>query len=141
MLVKTVAPIHWDDFSGKHFERLVFAYFLRTESWKSLEWNGQCGKDGGFDIIGCQEHDGHHDWNVCIFCANWKTPTIRKIESDFNKVAKNSKEPIDKYIVVFGGDVSAKFRSDAKSFFESKKGLSLSNFIWNGIRRKLEGTC
>jgi hypothetical protein len=34
---KYVQPIHFEDFDGSQFERLVFAYHARTEKWKSLE--------------------------------------------------------------------------------------------------------
>lgn len=45
-----VQPVHFEDFDGVQFERLVFAYHARTESWKSLEWYGQTGSDLGRDI-------------------------------------------------------------------------------------------
>lgn len=63
MGTKFVGPIHFEDFFGEQFERLVFAYFLRTHNWKSLEWNGQRGKDGGRDIIGVIEKDGSTNQN------------------------------------------------------------------------------
>jgi hypothetical protein len=44
-----VQPIHFEDFDGAQFERLVFAYHARAESWKSLEWYGQAGSDLGRD--------------------------------------------------------------------------------------------
>lgn len=40
-----VAPIHFEDFSGEAFERVVFAYHLRAEWWQDLEWYGQVGSD------------------------------------------------------------------------------------------------
>jgi hypothetical protein len=42
-----VQPIHFEDFDGLQFERLVFAYHARTEKWHSLEWYGQTGSDLG----------------------------------------------------------------------------------------------
>jgi len=36
-----VQPIHFEDFDGSQFERLVFAYHARTGKWKSLEWYGK----------------------------------------------------------------------------------------------------
>ena len=47
---KYVQPIHFEDFDGSQFERLVFAYHARAEKWKSLEWYGQTGSDLGRDI-------------------------------------------------------------------------------------------
>ena len=52
MPAKTVQPIHFEDFSGTEFERLVFAYHARTEKWLQLEWYGQVGSDLGRDIWG-----------------------------------------------------------------------------------------
>ena len=45
-----VQPIHFEDFGGTQFERLVFAYHWRIENWRTLEWYGQ------IYIRGCQEH-------------------------------------------------------------------------------------
>ena len=47
----TVNPVHFEDFSGEQFERLVFAYHLRTESWRELEWYGQVGSDLGATFL------------------------------------------------------------------------------------------
>jgi hypothetical protein len=49
-LSKTVQPIHFEDFDGFQFERLVFAYHARTAKWRALEWYGQSGSDLGRDI-------------------------------------------------------------------------------------------
>jgi len=120
MITKTISPIHFEDFSGQDFERLVFAYFLRTHRWKKLEWNGQRGNDGGRDIVGVLEVDGAPDKVVCIFCANWQKPTLAKLKSDFNKSLKGNFIP-DKYIAIFGGYISSKYREKANQFFLSKK--------------------
>ena len=42
-IVRTVRPIHFEDFSGSEFERLVFAYHL-CDGWTDLAWFGQTGK-------------------------------------------------------------------------------------------------
>jgi hypothetical protein len=44
---KLVHPIHFEDYGGKEFERLVFAYHVRAYRWRSLEWYGQIGSDMG----------------------------------------------------------------------------------------------
>ena len=41
----TVHRIRFDDLSGVDFERLVFAFLLRTNDWLSLDWYGQTGSD------------------------------------------------------------------------------------------------
>lgn len=42
-----VHSIHFEDFDGVQFERLVFAYHWRSDEWRSLEWYGQVGSDLG----------------------------------------------------------------------------------------------
>ena len=45
---RSVGPIHFEDYDGHLFERLVFAYLLRTDSWRAragdivaeLKWKG-----------------------------------------------------------------------------------------------------
>ena len=44
---KYVQPIHFEDFDGLQFERLVFAYHARADKWRSIEWYGQSGSDLG----------------------------------------------------------------------------------------------
>lgn len=50
---KYLQPVHFEDFDGLQFERLVFAYHARTEKWISLEWYGQTGSDLGAGHLGC----------------------------------------------------------------------------------------
>jgi hypothetical protein len=57
MLNLTVQSVHFDDFDGHQFERLVFAYLLRTDNWLSIEWYGQAGGDSGRDFWGGRERD------------------------------------------------------------------------------------
>jgi hypothetical protein len=52
---KYVQPVHFEDFDGLPFERLVFAYHARAEKWLSLEWSGQTGSDLGRDIWGIRD--------------------------------------------------------------------------------------
>jgi hypothetical protein len=51
MATITVSPIHFEDYSGIQFERLVFAYHVRA-GWRDLIWHGQSGGDQGRDIAG-----------------------------------------------------------------------------------------
>lgn len=51
MATITVSPVHFEDYSGIQFERLVFAYHLRA-GWHDLIWHGQSGGDQGRDISG-----------------------------------------------------------------------------------------
>ena len=52
-----VYPIHFEDFSGAQFERLIFAYHVRIAGWCMLEWYGQAGRYCGRDIWGIEEND------------------------------------------------------------------------------------
>ena len=49
MATITVSPIHFEDYSGIQFERLVFAYHVRA-GWRDLIWHGQSVGDQGRDI-------------------------------------------------------------------------------------------
>src|SRR5437588_2681064 len=71
----TIRPVHFDDFSGNEFERLVFAYQLRMGKWRSLEWYGQSGSDLGRDIWGEREDGG----TLCVQCVNRKIFTATKV--------------------------------------------------------------
>ena len=68
MLQKTVSKIHFEDFGGFGFERLVFAYMARLKNWSSLEWRRQTGKDKVRDIWGI-----HKGETYCYQCANYKS--------------------------------------------------------------------
>ncbi|MDB5325904.1 MAG: hypothetical protein JWM57_1473 [Phycisphaerales bacterium] len=125
-VAKAVQPIHFDDFSGHQFERLVFAFLLRTEKWRTLEWYGQSGSDGGRDIWG-ERDDGK---TVCTLCANWKALTASKIIDDLNKIACATKGSPDVAWAVCGGSVSAATRDKVK---EHAKNIGIAEFhIWSG---------
>ena len=68
-VARTVRPIHFEDFSGAEFERLVFAYHL-CEGWVDLAWFGQTGSDQGRDIIGLRPSDGRPAERTVIQCVN-----------------------------------------------------------------------
>ncbi len=55
-MASIVHPIHFEDYSGVQFERLAFAYHVRT-GWRDLIWHGQSGSDQGRDIFGIEEFD------------------------------------------------------------------------------------
>lgn len=46
MTTVMVSPIHFEDFSGVQFERLVLAYHMRA-GWHDLVWHGQSGGERG----------------------------------------------------------------------------------------------
>lgn len=112
----TVHRIHFDDFSGVDFERLVFAFLLRTNDWLSLDWYGQTGSDSGRDIFGVRENDRFpKGQKVCALCANWQKLTKAKAKSDLEKLKANPSGLPDKCIVISGGVVSAQLRDAIKA--------------------------
>jgi hypothetical protein len=83
MINRTVAPVHFEDYSGANFERLVFAYHLR-EGWLDLAWYGQVGSDLGRDLIGTETRDGTYVRTV-IQCVNRGVLTLDKCKRDMAK--------------------------------------------------------
>ncbi len=111
----TVHPIHFGDLKASDFERLVFAYLLRTSDWLSLDWYGQTGGDAGRDIWGVREHDRFpKGQKLCALCANWQKLTKAKVKSDLGKLKKPPASMPDKCIVISGGSISAKLRDAIK---------------------------
>jgi hypothetical protein len=121
MPTTTVHPIHFEDFDGTSFERLVFAYHARTDRWLSLEWFGQSGSDRGRDILGTREVDGPKKTEtVCILCANWQHLTRAKIKDDIDKVLTAPTKVPEKIRIVSRHDISAGLRDDAKAYAKSR---------------------
>jgi hypothetical protein len=110
-----VQPIHFEDFDGAQFERLVFAYHAHTESWKSLEWYGQVGSDLGRDIWGIREDGTLSGESVCIQCVNRKNLTFAKAKVDIDKVLHADNGVPKRFRVVARSKVSADMRDKIKS--------------------------
>jgi len=128
---RIVQPVHFEDFDGHQFERLVFAYLIRTDNWLSLEWYGQTGSDSGRDIWGIRERDGHpQGQKVCVQCANHKSLAYRKVQEDFEKILKGPNGKPDAFVVVAGGTVSATLRDKTKKLCEKKQ--VYASEIWSG---------
>jgi len=128
---RIVQPIHFEDFDGHQFERLVFAYLIRTDNWLSLEWYGQTGSDSGRDIWGIREREGHpQGQKVCVQCANHKSLAYKKVQEDFEKILKGPNGKPDAFIVVAGGTVSATLRDKTKKLCEKKQ--VYASEIWSG---------
>jgi len=123
-----IQPVHFDDFSGAQFERLVFAYMLRTRRWHSLEWYGQLGTDLGRDIWGERDDDGHKI--VCIQCANRRRLILSKIMHDVDLAVSGPNGLPDEFLVVSGGNISASFRDKTKAFV-ANKGIHVCD-VWSG---------
>lgn len=102
----TVHRVHFEDFGGAEFERLVFAYHLRA-GWSDLAWYGQTGSDGGRDIIGAEPLDGAPPRRTVIACANRGTLTQAKAEEDMRKAVAAATGRPDAFRFVCRGNVSA----------------------------------
>ena len=111
----SVHPIHFEDFDGTEFERLVFAYHWRCDEWRSLEWYGQTGSDLGRDIWGARE-DGE---SVCIQCVNRKNLTFAKVSADIAKVLKAPHGVPTCFRIVAQSDISANMRDRIKAHVKS----------------------
>lgn len=116
---KTVHPVNFSDLSGREFERLVFATLLRMYAWHTLDWFGQTGGDEGRDIIGVRDDEYGNKMSVVVACANWKSFTSAKGNSDIDKLAKSLSKLPDELILVAGtavsGGVKEKCRKHAAS--------------------------
>ncbi|AXC10055.1 hypothetical protein ACPOL_0690 [Acidisarcina polymorpha] len=110
-----VHPIHFEDFDGFQFERLVFAYHVRAERWQTLEWYGQVGGDLGRDIWGIREDDE----SVCIQCVNRHKLTFAKIKEDLAKVLSAPHGIPDRFRVVERGTISAGMRDKIKAHVQA----------------------
>lgn len=84
MMASTVHPVHFEDYSGVQFERLVFAYHVRA-GWRDLVWHGQSGGDQGRDISGVEEFDDGAARRTIIQCANRESLTLAKAKTDMRK--------------------------------------------------------
>jgi hypothetical protein len=125
-----VQPIHFEDFDGSQFERLVFAYHWRSETWRSLEWYGQTGSDLGRDIWGVRDNQTTGGESVCIQCVNRTSLTFAKAEKDIAKVLKANNGTPYRFRIVARSNVSAKMRDKIKNHVKSL-GVSECD-IWSG---------
>jgi len=129
-LSKTVQPIHFEDFDGFQFERLVFAYHARTDKWHSLEWYGQAGSDLGRDIWGIRDDDTKDGESVCIQCVNRKNLTFAKAKKDSDKVLTAANGAPKRFRIVARSKVSAEMRDRIKAHLASK-GVMVCD-VWSG---------
>jgi hypothetical protein len=111
---KYVQPLHFEDFDGAQFERLVFAYHARAEKWRSLEWYGQVGSDLGRDIWGIRGEVTGGTETVCVQCVNRGRLTFTKAAADLGKVLKAKNGTPQRFRLVTRSAVSAKMRGRIK---------------------------
>jgi len=125
-----VQPIHFEDFDGVQFERLVFAYHARTGHWQSLEWYGQTGADLGRDIWGVRGEGEGRGETVCIQCVNRGRLTFSKAEIDLSKVLGAANGTPQRFRIVTRSAVSATLRDKIRPHVLSK-GVRHCD-IWSG---------
>jgi hypothetical protein len=125
-----VQPIHFEDFDGSQFERLVFAYHARTGKWKSLEWYGQAGSDLGRDIWGVRDDGTKDGESVCIQCVNRKSLVFAKALKDISKVLKSDNGTPRHFRIVARSNVSARMRDRIKKHVKTL-GVTECD-IWSG---------
>lgn len=122
----TVQPIHFEDFSGHQFERLVFAYHVRA-GWQGLSWYGQTGSDQGRDIIGSEPTALGYRRTV-IQCVNRASLTTSKAHDDMVK-AKTADASLTSMRFVCGGSVASARRDGVA---KSAKALGILDVtIWS----------
>ena len=114
-----VQSIHFEDFDGSQFERLVFAYHWRSDDWRSLDWYGQAGSDLGRDIWGIRENATKDGESICIQCVNRKNLTFAKVAQDISKVLKAPNGVPYRFRVVAQSTISAKMRDKIKAHVKS----------------------
>lgn len=126
----TVHPIDFSVLSGHEFERLVFATILRMHAWRTLDWYGQTGGDRGRDIIGTRDDDYGNKVTVVVACANWKSFTSTKGNTDIDKFVKDLPELPHEVILVAGKSVSGTIKAKCQKHATSK-GIAVAQ-VWSG---------
>jgi len=125
-----VQPVHFEDFDGRQFERLVFAYHARAEKWLSLEWYGQTGSDLGRDIWGVRDQSTGRGETVCVQCVNRGRLSFAKAEGDLAKILKAGNGTPQQFRIVTRSSVSATLRGKIKTHAQAN-GVSDCD-IWSG---------
>jgi hypothetical protein len=130
MATVTVSPIHFEDYSGIQFERLVFAYLVRV-GWRGLVWHGQSGGDQGRDISGIEPFDDQPARKTIIQCANRGTLTLAKAKADMGKAVKSASGVPDAFKFVSRGAVSDVSRTRIE---QAAASLGVAHVtIWSGV--------
>lgn len=126
----TVRPVHFEDFGGTEFERLVFAYHVRV-GWSDLAWYGQTGSDQGRDIIGVEPFDAVPPRRTVIQCVNRSVLTQAKAEQDMSKAVAAPTGRPDAFRFVCRSSVSAE-RRDAMTAAAHRLGVRHVT-VWSGV--------
>jgi hypothetical protein len=126
----TVRPVHFEDFSGGEFERLVFAYHVRA-GWSELSWYGQTGSDLGRDIIGVEPFDDGRRRRTVIQCVNRAALTFDKAKRDMTRASKAPTGIPEAFKFVCRSRVSSGMRDKIR---DAGAALKIHNVvIWSGV--------
>jgi hypothetical protein len=126
---RTVHPVHFEDYDGSNFERLVFAYHLRA-GWSDLAWYGQTGSDQGRDIVAFERFDEERGRKTVIQCVNRSRLEVAKATRDMRNAAFVPTGVPDAFKFVCRGNVSAE-RRDKVSAAAHDLGIRYLE-IWSG---------
>jgi len=127
----SVFRVHFEDRSGTEFERLCFAYISHIREWHSIDWYGQVGADSGRDIWAVLKADDGIEHSYCYQCANHRSLRFKKAQVDIDKMTSRKQSVLpDHFVLIAGGQVSARLKGRIISYAESK-GLS-SVQVWSG---------
>jgi hypothetical protein len=126
---RVVQKIHFEDFGGSEFERLVFAYHVRA-GWQDVIWYGQTGKDKGQDIVGLEPTRDLEMRKTIVQCANRSELTLAKAKADM-KAARGASPEVSAFKFVVRGDVPASKREAIQKTAKSAGYKHLT--IWSGV--------
>jgi len=130
MPMSVVKPIHFEDFGGVDFERLVFAYLLRA-GWTDVAWHGQTGSDLGRDIIGTEPFDDAPSRRTVVQCVNRSSLTAAKVTRDMTAAAKASSGVPDAMRFICRANISSDRRDQVRA---AAKGLGVKHAdAWSGV--------
>jgi hypothetical protein len=126
---RLVRRIHFEDYGGAEFERLVFAYHVRA-GWQGLEWYGQTGSDQGRDILGSEIIEDGHPRKTVIQCVNRGNLARAKALNDMRRAMLAPGGPPEAFKFVTRAGVSASLRDAVR---EAANRLGIANVtIWSG---------
>jgi len=122
-----VKPVVFSQFGGTAFERLAFAYLLRSiPDHQRIDWYGQLGGDRGRDIWVVTKTGEH----LCYQCANHQRLSFDKAKQDIAKVLSGPEGIPHAFIVIVGGKVSANMKDRVEKHI---RGCSVADGqVWSG---------
>jgi hypothetical protein len=127
---RIVGKIHFEDFGGAEFERLVFAYHVRA-GWADLAWYGQTGSDQGRDIVGVEPLVDRGSRRTIIQCVNQDTITQKKAVHDMLAAITTGSPPPEAFKFVARCAISS-VRRDAINASATRIGFAHTT-IWSGV--------